>query len=155
MPDTIVWMGLDSCLRDLGSTYLRSQDFDDYPVVGVSIIQAENYSRWRRDRVLEMLLVSNKILPFTPKFQIDKIFTADEYFSNGYLKFNSKDTIKYYFEFLSPTVEEWYISNAFQDSLKLLLSCSDQESIFYNMNIDWCTNPNMPCVPVYWGCSDK
>ncbi len=56
LPDTLVWMGLDTCLRDLGSTYLRSQDFDDYPVVGVSIIQAENYSRWRRDRVLEMLL---------------------------------------------------------------------------------------------------
>ena len=38
------------------NSYLRHPAFSDYPVVGVSWIQAYEYAEWRTDRYQELIL---------------------------------------------------------------------------------------------------
>ncbi|MBK9734101.1 MAG: SUMF1/EgtB/PvdO family nonheme iron enzyme [Saprospiraceae bacterium] len=155
LPDTTVWIKYDTCLVDLVYSYLRGPEYDDYPVVGISFQQAENYSKWRSDRVLEMLLITNKIIPFNRKSEIDKVFTIEDFYSSYNRKYNTNDSLKYYIEFSIPTMDEWNISSIFQDSLFKVLKCKSEETIWYKKSIDWCTNKTMPLVPVNWGCRDS
>ncbi len=53
LPDTLVWrnrLGYNEVMTD---NYLRHPAYAEYPVVGVSWIQAVEYAKWRTDRVNE------------------------------------------------------------------------------------------------------
>lgn len=59
IPDTLVWrnrLGYDEVLTE---NYLRHPAYGEYPVVGVSWIQAVEFSKWRTDRVNELNLDKN------------------------------------------------------------------------------------------------
>ena len=62
LPDTLVWRNTLGALDALVETYLRHPAFRDYPVVGVSWIQAQRYCDWRTDRVNEQILIERGIL---------------------------------------------------------------------------------------------
>lgn len=56
VPDTLVWrnrLGYNDMMTD---NYLRHPGYGEYPVVGVSWIQAVEFAKWRSDRVAEMAL---------------------------------------------------------------------------------------------------
>ncbi|MGV8879562.1 MAG: SUMF1/EgtB/PvdO family nonheme iron enzyme [Sphingobacteriaceae bacterium] len=56
IPDTLVWRQPLSYNEPYVDNYLRHPAFQDYPVVGVSWEQAQDYCQWRTDRVNEQLL---------------------------------------------------------------------------------------------------
>ncbi len=56
LPDTLVWRNRLGYTEMMVNNYLRNPAFGNYPVVGVSWIQAVEYASWRSDRVAEMSL---------------------------------------------------------------------------------------------------
>ena len=56
LPDTLVWRNSLGYVEELTSNYLRHPAYAEYPVVGVSWVQAVQYAEWRTDRVNEFLL---------------------------------------------------------------------------------------------------
>lgn len=56
LPDTLVWRNRLGFTETLTNTYLRHPAYANYPVVGVSWVQANDFSKWRTDRVNELAL---------------------------------------------------------------------------------------------------
>ena len=56
LPDTLVWRRPLSFNEPFVNNYLRHPAYSDYPVVGVSSVQAEEYCVWRTNVVNEKLL---------------------------------------------------------------------------------------------------
>ncbi len=56
LPDTLVWRNRLGYNEMMTENYLRHPAYANYPVVGVSWIQAVEYANWRTDRVAEMAL---------------------------------------------------------------------------------------------------
>lgn len=56
LPDTLVWRRPLSYNEPYIDNYLRYPAFQDYPVVGVSWDQAQDYCQWRTDRTNENIL---------------------------------------------------------------------------------------------------
>lgn len=62
LPDTLVWNNKLS-RNDFAETYFRSPEFDYYPVVGVTWLQASRYADWLTDRANEKALMDKGVLP--------------------------------------------------------------------------------------------
>ncbi len=75
LPDTLVWRDRLGYNESLTETYLRSPSYADYPLVGVSWIQAVEYCNWRTDRVNEKILMDKGI--------IKNLFNLDSIKSEG------------------------------------------------------------------------
>ena len=54
LPDTLVWRNRLGYSEVLVENYLRHPAYGNYPVVGVSWLQATQYAKWRSDRVAKM-----------------------------------------------------------------------------------------------------
>lgn len=63
LPDTLVWINQLGFTETLANHYLRHPAYAEYPVVGVSWIQATQYAKWRTDRVNEKRLEKAGYLP--------------------------------------------------------------------------------------------
>lgn len=84
LPDTLVWLD-DLVYNDpFVNTYFRFPSYNDYPVVGVSWTQATAYSKWRTDRVNEMMLIEKGILNPNPDQKDNQNFTTDAYLAGQY-----------------------------------------------------------------------
>jgi gliding motility-associated lipoprotein GldJ len=57
LPDTLVWRNSLGNNEDLVENYLRNPAYGQYPVVGVSWIQATEFAKWRSDRYNELILM--------------------------------------------------------------------------------------------------
>jgi sulfatase modifying factor 1 len=62
LPDTLVWRRPLSYNEPYVNNYLRHPAFEDYPVVGVSWDQAQDYCQWRSDRANEFILQEKGLL---------------------------------------------------------------------------------------------
>jgi gliding motility-associated lipoprotein GldJ len=62
LPDTLVWRDRLGANETFVDHYLRHPAYNNYPVVGVSWIQASRYAEWRTDRVNEKILIEEGIL---------------------------------------------------------------------------------------------
>lgn len=62
LPDTLVWRSPLSYKEKYVDYYFRHPAYRDYPVVGVSWLQANDFCKWRTDRVNEFILVREGIL---------------------------------------------------------------------------------------------
>lgn len=62
LPDTLVWRDPLSYREKFVDYYFRYPAYRDYPVVGVSWIQANDFCKWRTDRVNEYILVEQGVL---------------------------------------------------------------------------------------------
>jgi len=72
VPDTLVWRNRLGFNEVMTNNYLRHPAYRNYPVVGVSWIQAVEFSNWRSERVNEQLLTKNGFL------SEDAAITAEE-----------------------------------------------------------------------------
>tara|TARA_R110001583_G_scaffold145635_1_gene297564 strand:- start:6769 stop:8469 length:1701 start_codon:yes stop_codon:yes gene_type:complete len=98
VPDTLVWRDVLGANELLTENYLRHPAYADYPVVGVSWIQATQYCKWRTNIVNEKILMDKGLL--NPLFESDTLvvegknhFNTDTYLANPYLLFDGDSTI--------------------------------------------------------------
>ncbi len=84
LPDTLVWREELAFNEPLVQTYFRHPSYDDYPVVGVNWNQANEYSKWRSDRVNEMLLIERGILNPSPDGKDSDVFNTESYLAGQY-----------------------------------------------------------------------
>jgi gliding motility-associated lipoprotein GldJ len=83
-PDTLVWREKLAYNEPLVENYLRHPAYHDYPVVGVTWVQANDFCLWRTDRVNEMLLIQEGILDFDPDQRNADNFNTDAYLAGQY-----------------------------------------------------------------------
>ena len=87
VPDTLVWRNRLGLSEMMVENYLRHPAFKDYPVVGVSWIQAVEFANWRSDRFAEMGLqeegyldknshIPGELVTATSNFNIDTYINA-------------------------------------------------------------------------------
>jgi formylglycine-generating enzyme required for sulfatase activity len=62
LPDTLAWRTPLGYMEKYANYYLRHPSYRDYPVVGVSWLQANDFCKWRTDRVNEAILVREGII---------------------------------------------------------------------------------------------
>lgn len=84
LPDTLVWRTPLGYNEPFVTNYLRHPAYNEYPVVGVSWLQANDYCLWRTDRVNEMLLVNEGILDLELNQKDADNFNTDAYLANQY-----------------------------------------------------------------------
>jgi gliding motility-associated lipoprotein GldJ len=84
LPDTLVWREELSFNEPFVETYFRHPAYDDYPVVGVSWLQANDYCEWRTDRVNNMILVERGILNPNPDQKDSESFNTKAYLAGQY-----------------------------------------------------------------------
>jgi formylglycine-generating enzyme len=84
LPDTLVWRDELAYNEPLVETYFRHPSYDDYPVVGVSWNQANEFCKWRTDRVNEMILVEKGIIDLTTDQKNENNFNTEAYLVGQY-----------------------------------------------------------------------
>ncbi|MFC1734461.1 gliding motility lipoprotein GldJ [candidate division KSB1 bacterium] len=84
LPDTLVWRDELAFNEPYVETYLRHPAYQDYPVVGVSWIQAMDYCAWRSDRVNEMILIYEGVLVMDPDQLNENNFNTEAYMNGQY-----------------------------------------------------------------------
>jgi gliding motility-associated lipoprotein GldJ len=85
LPDTLVWREKMEFNEPFVDYYLRHPAYQEYPVVGVNWLQANDYCQWRTDRVNEFILVREKILKWNTAAQTaDEHFTTQTYYAGQY-----------------------------------------------------------------------
>ncbi len=84
LPDTLVWRDPLAYNEPFVQNYLRHPAYHDYPVVGVSWVQATEYASWRTDRVNEMILIREGILDWDPDQVNERNFNTEAYLAGQY-----------------------------------------------------------------------
>lgn len=83
LPDEKVWLENGAYNEPMVDYYLNHPAYENYPVVGVSWMQANNYCKWRTDRVNEMILIREGILLWNNDQQ-NEPFTTSAYLAGQY-----------------------------------------------------------------------
>lgn len=84
LPDTLVWRQRLAYNEPLVNNYLRHPAYKNYPVVGVSWVQANDYAKWRTDRVNEQRLVNAGVLGLDLNQHDEYNFNTEAYLVNQY-----------------------------------------------------------------------
>ncbi|MGV3631892.1 MAG: SUMF1/EgtB/PvdO family nonheme iron enzyme [Bacteroidota bacterium] len=84
LPDTLAWRSPLGFNEKYVDYYLRHPAYRDYPVVGVSWLQASDYCKWRTDRVNEYILIREGVLRFAPEQANEETFNTESYLANQY-----------------------------------------------------------------------
>jgi len=84
IPDTLVWRSKLGFNEKYIDYYLRHPAYRDYPVVGVSWLQANDFCKWRTDRVNEYILIREGILAFNIDQRDENTFNTDAYYAGQY-----------------------------------------------------------------------
>ena len=84
VPDTLVWREELAYNEPFVETYFRHPSYDNYPVVGVNWEQANEFCKWRTDRVNEMVLIERGILNPNPEQKDEDNFNTESYLYNQY-----------------------------------------------------------------------
>ena len=84
LPDTLVWREELSYNEPFVETYFRHPSYDEYPVVGVNWLQANEFCKWRTDRVNEMLLIEKGILNPNTEQKDEDNYNTDAYLVGQY-----------------------------------------------------------------------
>lgn len=84
LPDTLVWRRPMAYNEPYVLYYFRHPSYNEYPVVGVSWLQATDYCAWRTDRVNENILINQGILNPDPNQINEENFNTDSYLAGQY-----------------------------------------------------------------------
>ena len=98
LPDTLVWREELAFNEPYVQYYLRHPSYQNYPVVGVSWLQATEFCKWRSDRVNEMILAQKKYIDVNTMGTGEDNFTGETYMTGQYttgIKKGKKDYSPY------------------------------------------------------------
>lgn len=84
LPDTLCWRQPLGFMEKYVNYYLRHPAYRDYPVVGVSWLQANDYCKWRTDRVNEYILIREGIMDWNVEQRNDQSFNTGAYYAGQY-----------------------------------------------------------------------
>jgi gliding motility-associated lipoprotein GldJ len=84
LPDTLVWRSKLAYNEPYVDYYLRHPAYNDYPVVGVSWLQANDFCAWRSDRVNEAILIREGLFEHFPQQRNEDHFSTDAYLAGQY-----------------------------------------------------------------------
>ncbi len=84
LPDTLVWRSKLAYNEPYVEYYFRHPSYNDYPVVGINWLQANDYCAWRTDRVNENILIKEGILEMDPNQTGNENFNTDAYLAGQY-----------------------------------------------------------------------
>ncbi|MDX1278996.1 gliding motility lipoprotein GldJ [Oceanihabitans sediminis] len=95
LPDTLVWRNRLGYNEVMTNNYLRHPAYAEYPVVGVSWIQAVEFANWRSDRYNELNLEKAGYLTRDAKLSAtaDANFNTDTYINAPTLTYGGNDSI--------------------------------------------------------------
>ena len=94
LPDTLVWRSSLGNTELLSESYLRHPAYSDYPVVGVSWLQAVQYCKWRTSAVnLKNLIDKGVLSNVLGNDTIRNFFDTDLYLENPYKLFDGDSTV--------------------------------------------------------------
>lgn len=96
LPDTLVWRNRLGYNEVMTENYLRHPGYAEYPVVGVSWIQAVEFANWRTDRVNELNLEKAGYLERGARITdvtADSNFNTDTYISAPTLTYGGNEEI--------------------------------------------------------------
>src|SRR5690606_27614683 len=82
LPDSTAWREALSYNEPLVTYDFRHAAYNFYPVVGVNWYQANEYCKWRSDRVNEMILIKNGIMKKNPNQVNEDIFATETYIAD-------------------------------------------------------------------------
>ena len=91
---------------NLGDGYFNNPIFDNHPIIGISWEQALDYSKWRTDRVCEMVLIQAGVLEINPSQSKKDYFTYRRYLNGEYLDYEPVEELEVPIYGL-PTKKEW------------------------------------------------
>jgi sulfatase modifying factor 1 len=84
LPDTLVWRDRLAYNEPMVELYLRHPAYQQYPVVGVNWLQANDFCQWRTDRVNEQILIREGILRVNPNQINEDNFNSEAYLAGQY-----------------------------------------------------------------------
>jgi gliding motility-associated lipoprotein GldJ len=96
LPDTLVWRNRLGYSEMMIENYLRHPAYAEYPVVGVSWIQAVEFTNWRTDRVNEAYLEKAGYIARDAKLNsvsAEATFNTDTYITAPRLAYGGNDSI--------------------------------------------------------------
>jgi gliding motility-associated lipoprotein GldJ len=96
IPDTLVWRNRLGYNEVMTKNYLRHPAYREYPVVGVSWIQATEYASWRSDRVNEHVLEKEGYLKEDSRYtdtDSESIFSTEAYINNPTASYGGKEEV--------------------------------------------------------------
>ncbi len=96
LPDTLVWRNRLGFNEVMTENYLRHPGYGEYPVVGVSWIQAVEFANWRSDRVNEYNLEKAGYLKRDAKIvdvNSEQTFSTDTYINAPSLTYGGNEEI--------------------------------------------------------------
>ena len=95
VPDTLVWRNRLGYNEVMTNNYLRHPAYAEYPVVGVSWIQAVEFSNWRTDRVNELILEQEGFTTRNARYDVEagQTFSTDTYLNAPSMTYGGNDSI--------------------------------------------------------------
>ncbi len=95
VPDTLVWRNRLGYNEVMTNNYLRHPAYADYPVVGVSWIQAVEFGNWRTDRVNEMILETEGFTARNARYDVEagETFSTQTYLNSPTMTYGGNDSI--------------------------------------------------------------
>lgn len=95
VPDTMVWRNRLGYNEVMVYNYLRHPGYAEYPVVGVSWVQAVEFAKWRTDRVNEMLLEKEGVIAKNAPYNVKpgESFSTETYLNAPRMVYGGNDSL--------------------------------------------------------------
>lgn len=106
VPDTSLLSEKNPCLKSSISEYLWQPWFNHWPATGISFRQAEDFAKWRSDRVMEQKLIRDGKIEINSEVDSLNYFTIEKYFSGNYQNTHPDTTKEVYPEYRLPDAND-------------------------------------------------